>query len=239
MVTFLFTSIVLLAFLILALYLWQKPSAQPKIEGLENSRDYLPRAESSRLFIDPPDDERPNQVNSDQSARREQLLNRATAGDHSAVDEAYKNFDRPVYGEILTALVNHIDSDAKLLSVLSHVTRNELPVNKELAQATIKSWESSLDRGSTSRTLHITALADDAQLYQSTVESALEFWRRGLLTGVSAVELRALFDGEFWVLSTETRNSGAGFLLKRTLAKARRELTREPHVNNESISPNL
>ena len=123
------------------------------------------------------------------------------------------------------------DSDARLVSVLSHITRNELPVSKELAQAAIKSWENSPDRGSTSRTLHITALADDARLYQSTVESALKFWRAGLLLGVSAAELRALFDGEFWVLSTKTRNSGAGFILKRALAKARRELEAATRVN--------
>jgi hypothetical protein len=52
-----------------------------------------------------------------------------------------------------------------------------------------------------------------------------------LLTGVSAAELRALFDGEFWVLSAQTRSSGTGFVLKRTLANARRELETAMRVN--------
>jgi hypothetical protein len=72
--------------------------------------------------------------------------------------------------------------------------------------------------------LHLTALADDADLYRSTVEMALDLWRQGLLPNVTSAELRALFDGEFWVLSAKSRNSGAGFILKRTLANARREL---------------
>ena len=154
----------------------------------------------------------------------QQLLERALAGDNSAADEAYKNFERATYDEILAALVKHADSDAKLLSLLTHVTRAEMPVTKDLARAAIRAWESSPDRSSTARTLHITALADDARLYQSTVESALKLFRSGSLNGVSAIELRALFDGEYWVLSNQTRSSGAGFMLKLALAKARREL---------------
>jgi hypothetical protein len=79
--------------------------------------------------------------------------------------------------------------------------------------------------------LHLTALADDAELYQRTVETALVFWRQGLIENVSAAELRALFDGEFWVLSAHTRRSGAGFILKRKLASARRELETAMRVN--------
>jgi hypothetical protein len=63
------------------------------------------------------------------------------------------------------------------------------------------------------------------------VEEALNFWRRGLLPDVSAAELKALFDGEFWVLSARTRGSGAGFILKRKLASARRELETAMRVN--------
>ena len=75
------------------------------------------------------------------------------------------------------------------------------------------------------------ALTDDADLYSTTVAAALGFWRQGLLQGISPAELRALFDGEFWVLSARTRSSGAGFILKRKLASARRELETAMRVN--------
>lgn len=225
MVTLLFTSIAILAFLILVAYFWQKPGTQSKLQAFE---DYpaLPRTtEPGGLFGADHhnlDQKLLSEPNPDRD--RELLLQRAAAGDNSAADDAHKNFDRKVYDEILAALVIYADSDAKLLSVLSHVTRNELPVSLQLAQAAIRSWQRSPDRGSTPRTLHITALADDAKLYQGVVESALAFWRQGSLTGLSAAELRSLFDGEFWVLSNTTRNSGAGFILKHALSKARREL---------------
>ena len=224
MVTLLLTSIAALIILVVAVYFWQRPASHSQLDSSVLPPPLPPRTDRG-LFADNSDSHFQKELSDvDSKAQVELLLSRAAAGDISAIDEAHQNFDRKVYDEILNALVKQADSDAKLLSVLSHVTRKELPVNSELAEAAINSWRTSPDRGSTSRTLHITALADDARLYQSVVESALEFWRQGLLLNVSAAELRALFDGEFWVLSAQTRNSGAGFILKLFLAKVRREL---------------
>jgi hypothetical protein len=88
----------------------------------------------------------------------------------------------------------------------------------------LASWKAAPDRGSTTRALHLAALTDDPDIYRGAVESALPLWRAGKLGDISAIELRALFDGEFWVLSSRSRSSGAGFVLKRTLDGARREL---------------
>lgn len=225
MVTLLFTAIFIIGILAVALYFWQKPFNQTGIDGLEDAPGTLPRTDSRGLFDNPTAPNQRDQLNpADATATRELLRARAAQNDHTVLAKAHRDFDIGFYDELLKVLVEQADSDAKLLSVLSYVTRTELPVSKDLAQAAIRSWESSPDRGSTARTLHITALADDAKLFQTTVESVLSSWRRGLIANVSAAELRALLDGEFWVLSTPTRNSGAGFVLKRTLAHARREL---------------
>jgi hypothetical protein len=103
-------------------------------------------------------------------------------------------------------------------------------VSANLARLVVKSWKLSPDRSSTAKTLHAVALANDAALYSDTVETAMQLWRDGHLPDVSREELRALFDGEFWLLSSEVRCSGPGFLLKRTLAGARRELDAKAHV---------
>jgi hypothetical protein len=41
---------------------------------------------------------------------------------------------------------------------------------------------------------------------------------------LSAGELRALCEAEYWVLSSEARRTGAGFILKHTLAEVCRRL---------------
>ena len=92
------------------------------------------------------------------------------------------------------------------------------------AEALIGAFPASPDRNSTVRMLHTAALSDDAAVYEKAVEAALRAWREQRLDDVSAPDLQALFTSEFWVLSSDTRSSGAGFVLKRALASARREL---------------
>lgn len=100
---------------------------------------------------------------------------------------------------------------------------------KAEAEALIESFPSSPDRTSVVRMLHAAALSDDAALYQQAVEAALQAWREQNLSDISANDLEALFTSEFWVLSSGTRSSGAGFVLKRTLSSARRELASPDH----------
>jgi hypothetical protein len=94
----------------------------------------------------------------------------------------------------------------------------------QLAQQFIETWQESPDRVSTAKMLHLAALSDDAGTYQSAVETALRVWQKGGIPDLTAQQLLLIFNSEFWVLSSSTRNSGAGFLLKRTLSHARRDL---------------
>jgi hypothetical protein len=138
--------------------------------------------------------------------------------------EANKLQDPEFYDQLLSLFLSADNSKTDVLTLVSHVTRNELPVNKNLALAVLDHWKENPDRNLTAKVLHVAAMADDATLYQQTVEATLHYQRAGNLKDVSSAELQALFDGEFWVLSSRTRSSGAGFILKRTLANARREL---------------
>ena len=219
MVTFLITSVFILGFIAVALYLWQKPATKPET-----------------YFLPPPDPPRglfgeqlgeaellPTTTGTVDAELKAALLQRAETGDKSTLQETHRAGDSALYNELLGELVIRAHSDAELLSLVSYVTRHELPVNKSLAEAVFDSWKQLPDGSSTAKTLHIVALSDDAALFSSTVETALQFWREGKLK-TPAEELRALFDGEFWLLSADIRASGLGFSLKRTLANARREL---------------
>jgi hypothetical protein len=158
------------------------------------------------------------------------IIERARQGENTALQEAHA-LDGTLYNNVLELFTQNADTDAQLLALVSFVRRAELPVNTRLAQAMIESWRRAPDRSSTAKTLHIVALANDASLYRSAVETVLGFWREGRLSDVSAPELQALFDGEFWLLSSKERGSGSGFLLKQTLASARSEFEAHAHVN--------
>jgi len=97
----------------------------------------------------------------------------------------------------------------------------------------IKAFQESANRTSTANLLHVAALSDDAKTYGGAIELVMLSWRDGSLTDLSAHELHALFNSEYWVLSSHTRTSGAGFVLKETLSSANRELA----STNNTIKP--
>jgi len=219
MVTLLITSVLLLGLIAVAIYFWQKPSDS-------TSYPELPPPNARRLFETTA---APELLTKNNDGLISELRLRVSQGDKTALQDA-KPLGSNLYNELLNNLVSQSNTDAQLLALLSYITRHELSVNKALAEAVMQSWRLTPDRASTAKMLHIAALSDDAGVYSDAIESALDFWREGKIPGLSAIEFQALLTGEFWVLSSGTRSSGAGFMLKHTLSSARREL--ETATNN-------
>jgi hypothetical protein len=123
-------------------------------------------------------------------------------------------------------------SDFRLNELRTETVPKQLPgetkeVTKEEfeeAVAAIRAFQKTPDRASTTNLLHVAAQVDDAKTYGRAIELVLMSWRDGSLSGISAKDLQALFSSEYWVLSSRTRTSGAGFVLKETLSNANREL---------------
>ena len=221
MVTLLLIALAIFAVIGIGVYFWQKSAPSDDYEHI------LPPLPDRRgLFGETSlsSEEEMKMAIEAQEAEQAALIARAQNDERPALADAHQTKDTALYDRVLTELLKLADSDPKLLSLISYVAKNELPVNPELATAVLDSWQKSPNRSGTSKALHFAALSDDADVYQGAVEQALRFWREGKLSDVSAIELRALFDGEFWILSSRTRSSGAGFVLKRTLDSARREL---------------
>ena len=230
MVIFLISSLLAVALLAAAIYYWLKPPAPIRTDEL------LPPPQRG-LFIDStPAGQAETLAKTEaasaaatKAAGRAELLERAKRGDKSTLQDAQNTGDRALYEEALDLLLATADSDPKLLSLVSYIARHNLRINKKLAERAIDSYKNAPNRNATAKTLHIAALSDDARVYHDALETALSFWHEGRLPEVSAPELCAILEGEFWILSAPTRSSGAGFLLKRALADARRQLEATPN----------
>jgi hypothetical protein len=230
MVTVLITSFLLLAAISYAIYCWQRTSSN------ETAGRALPPPPTRfrGLFSDEHSDAqlaarlREAEALKLASEQRAVLLERAAQGDKAVLAEAHAIGNQALYDEALSALVSRAgDNYKQLFALVSHITRSDqLRVNPTLAERFLEAWKTAPDRRSVAVLLHIAARADDAPLYQRAVETAHQFWREGLLPGVSAEELRAVCDGEYWLLSESVRGSGEGFILKRKLSKLRQELSR-------------
>jgi hypothetical protein len=105
------------------------------------------------------------------------------------------------------------------------------PEDFDQAITAIRDFQQSPDRNSTPKLLHVAALSDDAKNYERAIELVLLSWRDGSLKDLSAAELQSLINSEYWVLSSRTRTSGAGFVLKQTLSNANREIESENNPN--------
>ena len=164
MVPLLFTSVLVLGLLAIAIYFWQKPANTSQTTNL-----HLPPEEPRGLFSD---------------FRLNQL--RSPTNDQLAPTVDAETFHQAV--------------------------------------AAIKAFQESPNKTSTTNLLHAAALSDNAKNYGRAIELVLLSWRDGSLSDLSARELQQLFNSEYWVLSSHTRTSGAGFVLKETLSRANREL---------------
>lgn len=226
MVTVLITSFLLIAAISYGFYWWLRPSSSdhaehllppspPPFDGLFGDHE---TAKTARIL--------PATRQALTDEERAALVTRASEGDKTALLDAHQSNSAPLYEEVLNALIEQADDPKKLFALVSHIARHEgLRVNRRLAEAFIHTWKEAPGRSSTAEMLHVAALADDADLYREAIEDALRFRREGRLAAISAGELYQLIESEYWILTQRVRSSGAGFVLKETLASCRRELT--------------
>lgn len=161
------------------------------------------------------------------SARAAELRERASRGDIQSLMEACATGDHELYREVLDALAQASVRAPALLNELASMIANgaELRATPAFAEKALAAWRESPDRVPTAMLLRVAALSGDAETYRKTIEAVSENWNRKERTSVSAADLLALIESEYWLLSPEARSSGAGFVLKRTLIEVRRTLS--------------
>lgn len=194
----------------------------------EDAHELPPGVSPRGLFGEEPRAEPPAET--PEQARRRELLDRAGRGDLAALAEAHAAGDDALYRAVLDELVTRCRSDAGCLRRLAaRVARGEgLRSSPELAELTLGEWRRDPTRQATAEMLRVSALSGDAGTFGRAVDEVLGLWEEGRLPGLGAAELRSLFEGEYWLLSSEAKRSGAGFVLKQKLADARRQLAARP-----------
>src|SRR6185503_9413714 len=148
MVALLFTAVFIVGLLAIVLYFWA-PRAHRSEQNL------LPPLQSLRgLFSDEHGIEpvalpvAQSEPEADRESAHISLRERAKSGDKRVLNEAHALRDQRFYNELLDEFTAAVDGQATLLSLVSYITRNELPLNRRLAEAVITAWRNSPDRSS-------------------------------------------------------------------------------------------
>lgn len=154
------------------------------------------------------------------------LTERANDSDFDVLIEAKESGDSEIYRNLLDLLAekNKLEP-SKFERLIAFVSHNDLPASENLAKTVLDDWTKNPSATSPAKVLHVSALTDSAENYLNAVETVFDLWRQKGLEKVSSADLAALFDSHYRLLSTESRTSGAGFLLKEKLASVRREVS--------------
>jgi hypothetical protein len=166
--------------------------------------------------------------------RRASLRARASAGELAALLDAREEGEAALYRELLDLLVERAASDPLTLWELSgFIIRSEvLRASPLLTERLLESWREGATLSSTAGLLRIAALSDDAKTFERAVEEIFRVWDEERLPDISASDLSALFESEYWLLSSDAKRSGAGFVLKGTLNELRRRLLESARPEN-------
>jgi hypothetical protein len=200
-------------------------------------RTRRPRSNEEAAALPPPYDARglfggdaaahalPEDEDASEDFERE-LRERASRGDLETLKEARDSGRAGLYDLILGLLLERSAGDAAALRALAgFVARGQdLRSTPALAAAALEDFEREPARARAAATLRVAALSDDAAAFERAMTAVERAWLEERLPDSNAEELRALFDAEYWLLSSEARRSGSGFQLKQKLAQVRRSL---------------
>jgi hypothetical protein len=187
----------------------------------------LPAGLSPRGLFDAAADDSEIPKESPEQVKRGELRERAERGDFSVLAEARTSADAALYRFVLDGLVGRACGDAaRVRELAAHIAGGrDLRASPELAEMLLGEWRGEPTRASTAELLRVSALSDDAGTFGRAVTEVLQLWEDGGLDTLGAEDLRSLFEAEYWLLSSEAKRSGAGFVLKQKLADVRRRLS--------------
>jgi hypothetical protein len=160
---------------------------------------------------------------------RKRLIQRAAEGDLYALDVAHAKADVDLYRRVLNRLAAQTGGDTQRLRSLAEyvVDGKVLRSSAHFSNMIIELWGDSLDRRSLHYMLCLSALSDDESTFIRAVNTALKQWRLGRLKPGSGKDLLAIIECAYWLISSDVRDSGSGFIVKQAISSVRRELAAE------------
>lgn len=151
---------------------------------------------------------------------RQDLLKRAESQDFNSLLEAKVYGDSRLYDEVFQVLLRN-DAD----KLADFVTKNSLTVNTGLVELSAKKLSESPTLDNLLKLVHLSALTNSAEIFLQVLETTSELWKEKRLNEISAEKLIEVLESHYWLLATEARVSGAGYLLKEKMASMHREIS--------------
>lgn len=157
---------------------------------------------------------------------RKRLLERAAEGEMEVLNQAQAFGDPQFYNQVLQVIFTQADGNPQFLQATVEyiVGSRKLRSSGEFSAAALKLWADSPNQFPLAQMLCLAALADDEAVFKLALNTALKLWREDRIAKVSATDFLATVESAYWLIASEVRTSGSGFLLKQAIADVRRAL---------------
>lgn len=109
------------------------------------------------------------------------------------------------------------DGDAIEAEPVNETREKKLAMLEELRQT----WRENPTKRDAVEMLITAVETESASVFSSVVSEVIREWRKEQFNGLSATDLADLIESDLWLLPTEERMSGNGFLVKQEIAKLR------------------
>ncbi len=193
------------------------PHPQETFNSPSNYRSlFAPDEEELRLWQSEQDEK---ELAERQNELRQNLFQRATESDLNSLLEAKTFGNLQLYDEVFQIL---LQNDADKLA--DFVTRNGLTANADLVELSTKKLSENPTLDNLLKSVHLSALTNSAEIFLQVLETTNELYKAKRLNEISGEKLLEIFDSHYWLLASDARVSGAGYLLKEQMASVRREI---------------
>ena len=199
------------------------PPAQPDSFELPNNYRSLFEPDEAELRVWQREQDEKAQAER-QAELRQNLLRRAEEKDLNALLEAKIYGDSRLSDEVFQIL---LQKDADKLA--DFVTRNGLTANADLVELSAKKLSENPTLDNLLKSVHLSALTNSAEIFLQVLETTNELYKAKRLNEISGEKLIEIFDSHYWLLATDARVSGAGYLLKERMTSVRREILESNH----------
>lgn len=150
---------------------------------------------------------------------RQDLLNRAEKSDFNSLLEAKVYGNARLYNEVFQIFIQR---DANKLT--DFVIKNGLTANADLVELSAKKLSENPNLDNLLKLIRLSTQTNSAENFLQTIETTIELWKEKRLNEISGEKLIEIFESHYWLLASEARVSGAGYLLKEKMASMRREI---------------
>lgn len=195
------------------------PPIQPQ-DSFESPKTYRSLFAPDEAELQAWQKERDEKVRAEKEAEfRQDLQTRAEEGDFNSLLEAKVFGDSRLYDEVFQILIRS-DSDR----LADFVTKNSLTANADLVELSAKKLSENPTLDNLLKSVHLSALTNSAEIFLQVLETMSELYKQKRLNEISGEKLIEIFESHYWLLASEARVSGAGYLLKEKMASVRREI---------------